>query len=209
MKLYKLTDQEGKTFGGTQWGKDITHTVSVIKNPKLCSKDIIHAYRDINLAFLLNLIHGNFDNPKVWEAEGDICVEDWGKVGCFNLKTVRQIDAPEWIGGKKERFVRIKFAILCAEAVLLIFEKKYPEDKRPRKSIEAAKGYLKNPSIDNDVAAYAAAYADDAAAYAAAAAYNAAAAYAAYAALNAAAAMDKKINFSDLAEQAINEHADD
>jgi hypothetical protein len=95
----------------------------------------------------------------------------------------------------------VKYAIFAAEQVIDIFEKKYPDDKRPRKAIEAAKDYLKSP---NDVtyaadaaydaaddAADAAAYAADAAAYAATAADAAddaaayvgdAAAYAAYAA---------------------------
>ena len=67
-------------------------------------------------------------------------------------------------------------AIECANIVLHIFEDKYPEDKRPRKAIEAAKEYLKtgNNNDDADDAAYAAAYAAaDAAAYAYAAAYAA------------------------------------
>jgi hypothetical protein len=35
-----------------------------------------------------------------------------------------------------------QIAIATAEAVLPLFEEKYPEDLRPRKAIEAAKGYL-------------------------------------------------------------------
>jgi hypothetical protein len=84
----------------------------------------------------------------------------------------------------------VSYAIYAAEQVIDIYEKKYPDDKRPRKAIEAAKKYLKNPSIKTRTAAAAAAYAaytaadDDtyAAAYVAAsfaAAHAAAAAYAA------------------------------
>ena len=51
------------------------------------------------------------------------------------------------------------YAIFAAEQVIGFFEKKYPEDKRPRKAIEAAKDYLKDPSDKNKAAAYAAAYA--------------------------------------------------
>lgn len=40
-----------------------------------------------------------------------------------------------------ERILRL-FAISCAEHVLPIFEKKYPEDRRPRTAIDAAKKYL-------------------------------------------------------------------
>jgi len=66
----------------------------------------------------------------------------------------------------------IKYAIFAAKQVLHIFEEKYPKDDRPRKAIEAAENYLKDPSENNKKAAYAAgatAYAAaDATAYAAA-----------------------------------------
>ena len=87
--------------------------------------------------------------------------------------------------------INLLWAIYCAEAVLHIFEDKYPDDDRPRKAIEAAKNYLKHPTEENRNAAnaayaYAAYTAYDDAAYAAYdAAYYAAyyaAAYAAYAA---------------------------
>ena len=75
-------------------------------------------------------------------------------------------------------------AIFSAELVLHIFEEKYPEDKRPRLAIEAAKKWLVNPSKETAAAAAAAA----AAAYAAYAAADAAYAAAAADAANAAAA---------------------
>ena len=86
-----------------------------------------------------------------------------------NWLIVRLMDKPQ----------KVAYAIFAARQVLEIFEKKYPEDKRPRKAIEAAEDYLKNPTEENR-AAYAA--------YAAAAAAAAYAAYAAYAAAAAAAA---------------------
>jgi len=75
-------------------------------------------------------------------------------------------------------------AIGFAEKTLSIWERKYPEDMRPRKAIEAAKEWLKNPS---DVAAAHAAYAAHAANTASAASAASAAAHAANAAANAAA----------------------
>jgi hypothetical protein len=85
---------------------------------------------------------------------------------------------------------RIRYAVFAAELALPIFEKKYPDDDKPRKAIEAAKKCLENDTEENREAAY---YAADAAsaAYAAYAAYSAAydaadAAYAAYAAYYAA-----------------------
>ena len=56
----------------------------------------------------------------------------------------------------------VSYAVFSAEQVIGIFEKKYPEDTRPRKAIEAAKECIEDPSIKNKklaAAAYAAAYA--------------------------------------------------
>ena len=74
----------------------------------------------------------------------------------------------------------IRYAVYAAEQVIDIFEKKYPEDKRPREANRAAKVYLKNPSKENKEKCRAAATA----AYAYAAAYAAADAYAAEADYN-------------------------
>ncbi len=86
---------------------------------------------------------------------------------------MRIVEAYEWT---KEDSVTL--AIYAAELVIDIYEKKYPNDKRPREAIEAAKEWLKNPSA-------AAAAAAEAARAAAAAAEAAAAADAAWAAAGA------------------------
>src|ERR1035437_875800 len=52
---------------------------------------------------------------------------------------------------------KISYAIFAAEQVLCICEEKYPEDKRPRKAIEAAQAYLENQTEENSRAANAAA----------------------------------------------------
>ena len=40
---------------------------------------------------------------------------------------------------------KVQYAIFAAEKVIYLFENKYPDDGRPRKAIEAAKKYVKNP----------------------------------------------------------------
>ena len=92
----------------------------------------------------------------------------------------------------------IQYAIFAAEQVIDIFEKKYPDDYRPRLAIEAARDYLKDPSAKNKKAA--AAYA--AAAAAANAAYAAYAAAAADAAANAAYAADASSAAADASSAA-------
>jgi hypothetical protein len=226
MELYKLTNKNGCTQGNTQWGIGVTHELKATEKPRLCTKDVLHAYKNINLALLLNPNHANISNPKIWEAEGKIVVEDYGKVGCFKLTTTKELSCPDWyIDDKKRRRVQVQFAVLCAESVLHIYENQYPDDNRPRKAIEAAQNYLKKPSNAAAKAANAAAkaanaayaakatkaaYAAYAAAYAAKAAYEAYEAYAAYAAYEAANAVayaakaaNVEIDFCALADQAV------
>ena len=97
------------------------------------------------------------------------------------------------LNGKDKSFC-VNFAIKHALKVLPLFEKKYPDDKRPKKAIIAAQEWLKNPTLQNQKkavdaiwAANAAAWAAGAAAGAAGAATDAAAGVAAGAAANAAA----------------------
>lgn len=70
----------------------------------------------------------------------------------------------------------VSYAVYAAEQVIGIYEKKYPNDNRPRLAIEAAKKCIKKASAENKNAAYAAADA----AYVAYAAYAADAPYATY-----------------------------
>ena len=180
MKLFKLTDEKGFTKNKTKWTEGYTLTLPSKDNPRLCSLDVVHAYKNKNLALLLNPIHANINNPLLWEARGNVVVEEYGKVGCFALTTTKQIPLPNWyINEDKKKDTIILFAILCAESVLQVYENEYPKDDRPRKAIEAAKEYLKTKTAR---AARAAAYAADAAARAA------------YA---------KKINFGKLADLAV------
>jgi hypothetical protein len=231
VKLYKLTEQDNTTYhGSTLWGNNVTHNKRKKKNPQLCSIDLLHAYSNVNLAFLLNPCHANIGHPKLWEAEGNVVSQDWGKVGCFNLTTIRELPFPAWVGTEQEKLVRVAFAVLCAEAVLHFYEGKYPSDTRVRDAIEAAKNYLSNPSDKEEAAAAWAAEAAEAAAWAAWAAARAAwaaaraaraaaraaawaaaeaaeaaeaAAWAAEAAARAAAAADTDIDFASLADTAV------
>ncbi len=45
---------------------------------------------------------------------------------------------------------RVKYAVYAAEQVIDIYEKEHPNDKRPRKAIEAAKIYINNPNINDN-----------------------------------------------------------
>lgn len=108
MRLYKLTDQNRRTYGNTEWGEGVTHTAK--GTGPLCSSGWIHAYEHPLLAALLNPIHANFSNPILWEAEGEIGIR-YGqlKCGCASLTTIREIPLPSITTEN-----RVRFAILCA-----------------------------------------------------------------------------------------------
>jgi hypothetical protein len=109
--LCKLTNQDNTTRNNCLWGENITHTAD--GNGELCSKHWVHAYTHPLLAVLLNPIHGNFANPKLWECEGDVGKSDYGlKVGCTRLTTLREIALPVVTLEQ-----RIRFGIGCAWAV--------------------------------------------------------------------------------------------
>ncbi len=111
LKLYKLTDSYGKTWGGTQWGPGISH--SGTGKGGLCGPGWIHAYEHPLVAVLLNPIHANFKNPRLWEAEGEVGLRDGQlKCGCKRLTTIREIPLPEITAE-----MRARFAILCAKEV--------------------------------------------------------------------------------------------
>jgi hypothetical protein len=64
MKLYKLTEQDGTTYNKSMsWKVGITNRVMAKDNPQMCSGDVIHAYKNKNLAFILNPIHADIKNP--------------------------------------------------------------------------------------------------------------------------------------------------
>ena len=69
----------------------------------------------------------------VAEADGET-VDAGDKIVCRRVRIV------EHLTGWNERTARL-FAADCAERVLPIFEKKHPNDHRPRRAIEAARAF--------------------------------------------------------------------
>ena len=72
----------------------------------------------------------DFDAVKIWNTcpRGDWMI--------WLLRKTQSID----------KQTSVKLACLCAERVLSIYESKYPDDKRPRLAIEAAKAWADNPT---------------------------------------------------------------
>jgi hypothetical protein len=111
IKLYKLTDGDGQTRGGTQWGPGVSHSGTGMG--ELCGPGWIHAYEHPLVAVLMNPIHANFRTPRLWEAEGEVGLRDGQfKCGCKTLTVIREIPLPSITTE-----TRVRFAIMCAKEV--------------------------------------------------------------------------------------------
>ena len=107
--------------------------------------------------------HGFHCSKKIYEAfdyvQGEILakVEVKGKFESQDDKEVytdmRLLKTYKW--QKKDS---VALSIYAAELCLKNYEKVYPNDKRPREAIEAAKKWLKNPTPENESAAESAAW---------------------------------------------------
>lgn len=59
------------------------------------------------------------------------------------------LDLQSKIKASKDPLEKLSLAIKCAEKVLFIFEKEFPNNKYPYKAIEVAKKYLADPTEKN------------------------------------------------------------
>ena len=72
-------------------------------------------------------------------------------------KKCERADWMLWAAKRLNLFTKkqsVKLAVIFAERVLPKFEAKYPEDKRPRRAIQAVNRWLKSPTKKNQSAAY-------------------------------------------------------
>lgn len=114
MIVYKLTDENDRTRGGTQWGENVTHS-AVGAGTELCTDGWVHAYEHPLLAVLHDPVHGNFGpSAHLWECEtgGELLRDGQMKLGAKSITTLRRIDLP--VVSPEQRTT---YAILCARAV--------------------------------------------------------------------------------------------
>ena len=138
-KCYRFVTQDLKSKNGDiQWtpGEWVKHTGEL----NVCSSGL-HACKDP--VDSLSYIYG--DRWYQAEARGEIVTEG-DKFCASEMRILKEIPIT----------VIQRFAIDCAERTLKNFEDKYPEDKRPREAIEAAKKYLEDPTEENQSAAWSA-----------------------------------------------------
>ena len=96
INAWKLTDANGRTHGGCQWGEGVTHTAP--GHGPLCSAVWLHFYRHPVIGLFLNPAHTRFDaaTMRLWECRYAGVRFDDGmlKSGSTELTTVREIECP-------------------------------------------------------------------------------------------------------------------
>lgn len=145
MKKYKFLRTGYKSeYGDHKWvvGKwcELEDEPELCKKGFHCSNSIWHAFSYVQGEILCEV-----------EVDGESSISDdkesWQKM--------RVVKSYKWT--KKDL---VLFAIFAARLVLKNFEDVYPNDDRPKKVIEAAEKYVKNPTKKNARAAEAAARAE-------------------------------------------------
>jgi hypothetical protein len=128
-ELYKVTDTDGRSFhgGSGKWTKNRWRNV---KGELVACENGLHLCRRQDLIYWLG--------PVIWRAEIDgELIEANDKVVARRARVVERLDT--W----NERTARL-FAADCAERLLPLFEKRHPNDDRPRKAIEAARAFARD-----------------------------------------------------------------
>ena len=135
--------REGKIvsdYDKSKWIVGEWRTVQAPENECLglnCSENIVDAMGFVDMEVLAEV-----------EIGGEIIVGD-DKVTCEKMRIIKA-----WKWEKKNS---VSMAIYSAKLCLNNFEKLYPDDKRPRQAIEAAKAWLNNPCEETESAAESAA----------------------------------------------------
>jgi len=158
MIKYKLTDQDLKTFNDFQWEVGKEYEISGIG--ELCSDGWLHYYHHPLLAILMNPIHADIKNPRLWEVEanGDHLDDKGLKGGCTKMKLVKELPLPEISLNQK-----ISFGILCS---LEVYKEesyvKWANDWLSGRNRTASAARTIHTVHVDDAASYAASYAADA-----------------------------------------------
>ena len=144
MKYYKVLGKGGVACNG---GKGKWYLPKNDKPSKWMPKieDIKPCENGYHLCELDDLL--DWLNEEIYEAEGrGKSIRDDNKTVFQEARLIRKCD------GWNEKTARL-FAADCAERVLPIYEKKYPDDDRPRKAIKAARKYANGKITKEQMAA--------------------------------------------------------
>jgi len=142
-RLFKVLDDDGTCFHGGHGQWSLPHDgepgdwMPEINGELEPCKNGYHLCRESDLVRWLG--------PAIYEAEyrGDRVDAD-DKIVVREARLIRRLDT--W----NDRTARL-FACDCAESVLHIYERSYPDDRRPRNAIEVARRYANREATDDEL----------------------------------------------------------
>lgn len=112
MKKYKLLSQDMTSYGGFEWVLGKTYEIEKPGN-SMCTDQVFHFYDSPEIAALMNPVHANIENPRLFECEvPGIVTHDGLKGGCKSMTLTSELPVPEFSTEQ-----RVKFGILCAKKV--------------------------------------------------------------------------------------------
>lgn len=170
--MYKLLSQDMKSHGGMRWEIGKTNKATGI-GVELCTDQLLHCYSDPWLAVILNPIHANIVNPRLFRIScSEIVATDGLKHGCKEQTLGSEIPLPTLSRGVVTAF-GIKCALMvCKDAAFGEWARRWisNEDRSRAAAAACAAACADRASADPRASAYA----DRSAAYAAHAARAAA-----------------------------------
>lgn len=201
-EIYRLTDSNHRTYGGTQWGPGVRHVIpDERRRPILCSDGVFHAYRTPLLAALLRRAHcPGYDT--LWRCETpEIVADDGAQVGAYELTTLEIVELPRPTPEQCVRFAVLSALEVYDEPKFVAWAQRWLSGQdRSREMAWAAWVAARAAAAETEAAAWAAAEA----AAAARAAREAAEAEAEAAEATAwTAGASRKIDFAAIAERAM------
>lgn len=104
MNYYKLLTQEMTSHNNTKWEVGVPIKISKEGN-EMCSGSVLHCYNHPMLAVILNPIHANIKNPRLFEISVDRIVNSDGlKFASKSQTLLREISLPEISTEQKVEF---------------------------------------------------------------------------------------------------------
>ena len=140
-KCYKVTGPNGEPCHGGS-GRWIPGEWREENGTEPCQPGMMHFCKDAR-----QLI--DWLNVEIWEAEYDdakLVIDHGDKLAVQRARVIRKMEI--W----NDRTTRL-FACNCAEAVLPIYEKHYPNDMRPRECVETARKFAHGKATREEMAA--------------------------------------------------------
>lgn len=155
-KYYKLLSQNLTSYNNTEWHIGVPVTVSKEGN-KMCTNQVLHCYNHPLLAVILNPVHANIANPRLFEISVDeIVANDGLKYASKSQTLIKELELPKISVEQKIEFgIRVVKLFCTNEKWNLWADKWLDGSDRSMISVNASRiNNIHCANIINNAAAY-------------------------------------------------------